>query len=136
MPKDKPIIVKPTAQQVKQHGNLPEEPPLVPLSSGDKKPRGWYIYTKQAVCIANSRGVAKGITASKKKKARPTGAPVRAVVITDPHYVDYNPPPEPPVELGPVFRRNPFELHGPTFIDSSSVEEPAHACDPKVLRRR
>lgn len=133
MPKDKPVIVKPTSQQVKQHGNLPEKAPMVPLTSGDKKPRGWYIYMKQAVCIANSRGVAKGITASPKKKSRK----VTAVVITDPHYVDYNPPPEPPVTFGPVLPvTNPFEYKDPVFIDSSSVEEPAHACDPKILRRR
>ncbi len=135
MPKDKPLIVKPTPEQVQTHGNLPEKQQLLPLSTGDKKPRGWKIYTRQAVCIANSRGIAKGLTKSKDKK--PTGTQVRAVVITDPHYVDYNPPPEPPVELGLVFRcSNPCELESPRFIESSSVEDPAYVGNPKVLRRR
>lgn len=130
MPDDKPVIVKPTLEQVKRLGNKSD---LVPLTSGDKKPRGWYIYTKQAVCIANSRGVAKGITEPREKK--PTGVRVTGYVITDPHFVDYDPPKE-PYTIEPRVRRNPFEFKGPEFIESSYVEEPAYACDPDVRNRR
>lgn len=113
---------------------LPKKPDLVPLTTGDKKPRGWYLYQTQAVCIANSRGVAKGVTEPKK----PTTTQVTGYVVTDPHFVDYNPPPEEMKVTDYLkFGNNPFELKGPEFIESSSVEEPAYnVCDPDVLNRR
>jgi len=75
--------------------------------------------------------VAKGIKDPPTSKS----TQVTGYVITDPQYVDYDPPPE-PFKLDPVtFRRNPFEEPKmPEFIDSSSVEDPAYVGNPKILR--
>jgi len=104
------------------------------MSGNHKKPRGWYLYLREAVCIANSRGVSKGVGAPPKKKSRQ----VTGYIVTDPVYVDYNPPKEEPSITDYMkFNHNPFEeLDTPKFTESSSVEEPADACKSKVLHRR
>ncbi len=113
---------------------LRKKPAMVPLTTGNKKTRGWLLYQCQATTIMNSRGISKGITMEPKK---PQSTQVRAFVITDPHYVDYNPPPEPVVcHPQPRLDYNPFEYRDPVFLESSSVEEPAHVCDSVFHNRR